>query len=609
MPPGDWGGWGGGGNRPLRAQDPWAAFHRSLAIAKPVRVILFIGLLATLVGVYLEQQPPRIYQYTIDTVIGKGHYHALTQVIIYYLAIILVGQAIGSLSGYWMSVAGQRVLHNLRVTVYDHYQKLALAYYDNKRIGDLLSRVTNDISQVENLIVGTANALLRQACGIAFSLYFMLHYNVHLTLLVLIPAPILGISTYYFSRRIRATYRNIREMTGQLSAKLQENLAGMRVIKAFSREPIEHELVSERSLALFSANLRTSRMSSLFYPAISTVSATGTVMVLGVGAYLISRGHFTIGALTAFTMYVRNFYQPIGDFIRSFDSVQRALAAGERIFEVLDTPVEIDDPPRPTPLPAVRGEVEFRDVSFRYATGDSVLNGVSVLAHPGECIALVGQSGAGKTSFVNLIPRFYDVTGGAVAIDGVDVRAVAQCDLRRFIALVLQETFLFSGTVRENLRFGRLSASDAELEDAAHAANAHEFIIRLPDGYDTEIGERGVKLSGGQKQRLAIARAILANPRILILDEATSSVDSYSEFLIHQALDRLMRGRTTFIIAHRLSTVRNATQILVLDDGLIVERGTHAELLESKGPYAAMYLQQFTVDAPPDATAVEEIAS
>jgi subfamily B ATP-binding cassette protein MsbA len=295
-------------------------------------------------------------------------------------------------------------------------------------------------------------------------------------------------------------------------------------------------------------------------------------------------------------MYVNNFYQPVGDFIRTFDSIQRSLASGERIFEVLDSRPEIEDPPNPIPLQRLRGEVEFQHVSFRYATGEEVLHDVNVRALPGQRVALVGQSGAGKSSFINLIPRFYDATQGRVLVDGIDVRDVGQSDLRSHIALVLQETFLFSGSVKDNLLFGRPDATDEEVIEAAKVANAHEFIQCLEEGYETQVGERGVRLSGGQKQRLAIARAVLADPRILILDEATSSVDSESEFLIHQALDRLMIGRTTFIIAHRLSTVRTADTILVLEGGAIVEHGGHDELVDADGRYAQMYRQQYWLD-------------
>lgn len=583
----------GGGFGPRRAKDPWKAFRQSLPLARPLLPILSLGLISTAVGVYLSAQPPRIYQYTIDTVIGQKHFQALPTVILIYVGILLVGQVIGSLSGYWMSVAGQRLLHSLRMALYDHFQALSVSYYDTKRTGDLLSRVTNDVNQVEGMIVNTSNALLRQICGVGFAVYYMWHYQSTLMWLILIPTPIIGFGLYYFTRRIRVIYRSIREATGQLSAKLQENLSGIRVIKAFSREPIEHAQVNETSDFLLQANLRASRMNSFFYPAIQMISATGTVIVLGVGTILIAKGHFTIGALTLFSMYVSQFYQPIGDFIRTFDSIQRALASGERIFEVLESTPEIMDAQQTIPLDTARGEVTFQNVFFRYLTGEEVLHDVSVTARPGEVVALVGQSGAGKTSFISLIPRFYDVTGGCIAIDGIDVRQLSQRDLRRQIAMVLQETFLFNGTIRDNLRFGRLTATNEEMESAAQAANAHEFIIRLEEGYDTQIGERGVKLSGGQKQRLAIARAILADPRILILDEATSSVDSHSEFLIHQALDRLMEGRTTFIIAHRLSTVRMADQILVLENGAIMERGTHDNLIECNGLYAEMCRQQF----------------
>lgn len=586
--------WGGMG--PRRPQDFRAALRKSLKWARPLLPILLFGLACTMAGVFLSQQPPRIIQYTIDTVLGAERYHLLWRVIVLYAGIVVLGQVIGAASGYWMNVAGQRLLHTLRMALYDHFQRLSLSYYDDKRVGDLTSRVTGDVNQLESMIIQTSNSLVRQAFGVGLALYYMMSYNWQLALLVLIPIPILWVSLYAFTRRVRVIYRSIRESTGQLSAKLMENLSGMSVIKAFNREEQEHAAVDETSRFLLSENLRASRMTSVFYPAIHTLTTFGTVMVLGVGAWLISRDLFTVGKLTAFLMYVGSFYNPVGDFIRTFDSIQRALASGERIFEVLDTTPEIQDPVESVLIETLRGEVEFRHVSFRYATGEQVLHDVNVHALPGQRVALVGQSGAGKSSFVYLIPRFYDATEGCVLIDGIDVRCLRQSDLRRHIALVLQETFLFSGSVRENLLFGRPGASDEEVVEAAKAANAHEFIERLEEGYDTQIGERGVRLSGGQKQRLAIARAVLADPRILILDEATSSVDSESEFLIHQALDRLMVGRTTFIIAHRLSTVRSADTILVLEGGNIVESGDHGELVDADGRYAQMYRQQYWLD-------------
>jgi len=486
--------WGGVG--PRKPQDARRAFKRCMEWARPLMPILVFGLVCAFAGVYLSQQPPRIIQYTIDNVIGHERYNLLGRVILLYIGILVLGQIIGSASGYWMTVAGQRLLHTLRMALYDHFQSLSVGYYEDKRTGDLVARVTHDVNHVEGLIVGSSVSLVRQVFGVGLAFYYMLTYNWQLALLVLIPIPILGISLYVFTRRIRVVYRSIRESMGGLSAKLIENLAGIQVIKAFNRESQEHDVVEGISHHLLSENIRASRMTSIFFPAIHTVSSMGTVVVLGVGAYLISHGLFTVGELAAYLIYVSNFYQPIGDFIRTSDAIQRALASGERIFEVLDTKPSVEDPPKPIPLRTIRGEVEFRNVSFRYPTGEEVLSGVNVHALPGQRVALVGKSGAGKSSFISLIPRFYDVTEGTVLIDGIDVRDVRQSDLRRHIALVLQETFLFDGTIRDNLLFGRPTATDEELTSAAKAANAHEFIERLEDGYDTQIGERGVRLSG-----------------------------------------------------------------------------------------------------------------
>jgi len=589
------------GPRQLTPKDPWKALRRCLAWARPHRLIMVIGLISTFAGVFLGQLPPRIYQYTIDDVITKGQYAQLIPVVALYIGLLVFGQVIGALSGYWMGVAGQRLMHDLRMELYEQYQALSLSYFDNKRVGDLLARVTGDINQLEGLIINTGNTVIQQVFGMSFALAFMCSYNGTLTLLVLIPVPLLAVGAFYYTRTVRPMYRAMRDGFGELNAKLAENLSGIRVIKAFNREAHERAQVEQSSRHLVDLNIRASRISTLYYPLNALLRNLGLVVVLGIGAWLIrttsgSLHPFTIGALTAFLMYVGNFYSPVEGFIRTYDSIQRSLAAGERIFEVLDETPQVRDPEEPTPLASIHGEVTFRDVAFRYATGEEVLRDVNVQVPPGQRVALVGQSGAGKTSFINLIPRFYDVLEGQVLIDGVDVRAVRQRELRQHMALVLQETFLFNGTVRENLQFGRQDAGTDDIIAAAQAANAHEFIARLAEGYDTQIGERGVKLSGGQKQRLAIARAVLADPRILILDEATSSVDSESEFLIHQALVHLMEGRTTFIIAHRLSTIRSADVILVLENGRIVESGNHDTLYAADGVYAQMYRQQFWLD-------------
>jgi ABC-type multidrug transport system fused ATPase/permease subunit len=594
-------GGGGGGFRHgadlPKAKNPWKSLHRIIPWVAPFWPILVFGFLCMFLNTFASMQPPRLFQHMIDHTLKGAHYEEIPRMILLLLGVYLSIQLTGFLRTYWLHVAGQKMLHGLRRRLYEHFQKLSLTFYDNRQTGDLMSRMTSDIEQIENIMVHGLDVLVMGLFGMILAFYYMFGYNRELALLVLIPIPVIAVSIFFFSGKVRAIYRGIRDRIGAMNAKLQENLSGIRVIKAFSREETELAHVTETSEQVLHMNIRGIRLWTSFGPAMGLLGMVGSLIVFGVGAYQVKAGLMEVGALVAFLLFVNNFYQPIGQLFGFFDSIQRSLAGADRILEVLDTVPDVADPADPVALDDVRGEVEFRNVTFSYAsTGEVVLCDVNVTARPGERIALVGRSGAGKSSFINLIPRFYDAMEGSVLIDGIDVRTMRQTDLRKYIALVLQETFLFNGSVRENLRYGKLDATDEELEDAAQIANAHEFIVRLHDGYDTEIGERGVKLSGGQKQRLAIARAVLADPRILILDEATSSVDSESEFLIHQALDRLMEGRTTFIIAHRLSTIRNADIILVLENGVIVERGSHNELLRADGPYARMYRQQFWLD-------------
>jgi len=594
-------GGGGGGFRHgvdlPKAKNPWQSLNRILPWIMPFWPILVFGFVCMFLNTYVSMQPPRLIQHMTDSTLMGKHYEEIPRMILLLLGVFVATQLTGFLRTYWLHVAGQKMLHNLRRRLYEHFQKLSLTFYDNQQTGDLMSRMTSDVEQIENIMVHGLDVLVIGLFSMILAFDYMFGYNRLLALLVLIPIPFIAVSIYFFSGKVRTIYRSIRDRIGDMNAKLQDNLSGIRVIKAFSREETELEHVSGTSAQVLHMNILGIRLWTSFGPAMGLLGMVGSLIVFGVGAYQVKAGVMKVGELFAFIMFVNNFYSPIGQLFNFFDSIQRSLAAGDRILEVLDTEPDVADPPDPLPLEEIRGEVEFRDVTFSYiSTGEVVLREVNVTARPGERIALVGRSGAGKSSFINLIPRFYDAMNGCILVDGIDVRTVCQTTLRRHIALVLQETFLFNGSVRENLRYGKLDATDAELEEAAKIANAHEFIIRLQNGYETEIGERGVKLSGGQKQRLAIARAVLANPRILILDEATSSVDSESEFLIHQALDRLMEGRTTFIIAHRFSTIRNANVILVLENGVIIERGTHAALLRADGHYARMYRQQFWLD-------------
>ncbi|HEX2950971.1 MAG TPA: ABC transporter ATP-binding protein [Armatimonadota bacterium] len=584
------------GGTPAHAKNPWQGFKRVLPWIKPFWPEVVIGLVCMGLSTYMLSQPPLIIRRIIDDAVGGHHYEQTTRLVINLLLIFAGGTLFGFLRTYLLHVAGQRLLHDLRVKLYVHFQTLSLAYYDSRQTGDLMSRMVGDVEQVEHLLEHGMDILLMGLFGMGLALYYIWGMSPVLALVVLIPVPVIAVSIFFFSRTMRSVYRKIRDRVGDLNAKLQDNISGIRVIKAFNRERIEESHISHESTEVLAMNVRGIRLWSSFGPAMSFVGYIGSVLVVGVGLVQASRGLLTAGELSACWLYVTNFYQPIGNLFNFFDSIQRSLAAAERLFEVLDTVPDIQDAKDPQPMGDIHGEVEFEHVSFKYATGEEVLHDITMHAKPGERIALVGRSGAGKSSFVNLIPRFYEVLDGRVLVDGIDVRAVRQEDLRKNIALVLQETFLFNGSVRDNLKFGKVAATDEELIAAAKAANAHEFIEKLPDGYDTEIGERGVKLSGGQRQRLSIARAVLANPRILILDEATSSVDSESEFLIHHALEQLMEGRTTFIIAHRLSTIKHADCILVLEDGGIAERGTHDELVQRDGLYAQMYRQQFWLD-------------
>ena len=543
----------------------------------------------------IELVPPLVQRRIVDEVIGRRDLEQLA-VLIGILVGSYVIQELGAFGdNYVRHVLGERFILDLRVSLYAYLQRLSLSFFERTSTGELMSRVTNDVSVLEHFVThGTAltavNAL--RLVGAAVVLFVL---DWRLALWVLAPVPVLAVGLRLFNTRVRPIYRRARDRLGDINAQLQDSLAGMQVIQAFGQEERQLVRFGAESESYYRAQVSGIRYWSSFFPAMSFVASVGAVIVLGQGAVRAVRGDLSLGTLVAFMSYLHLLYGPVRSLVEVDNVFQQAIAAGERIFELFDERPEITDAPVPVDPGTIEGSVTFEDVHFQYSTGDPVLHDVTFHVAPGEMVALVGRSGAGKTSIANLICRFYDPTQGRILLDGQDLRTVSLAGLRSQIAVVLQDTFLFNATVRENLCYGKPDASDAELIEAATAAFAHDFISELPAGYDTEIGERGVRLSGGQKQRLALARAILADPRILILDEATSSVDAEAEYLIQQALESVLKGRTSLVIAHRLSTIRNADKIIALEEGRIIEVGDHQELLDRNGLYSQLYRRQLAL--------------
>ncbi|MEE8385495.1 MAG: ABC transporter ATP-binding protein, partial [Dehalococcoidia bacterium] len=499
---------------------------------------------------------------------------------------------------YTLSWVSQRVLATLRAQLFRHLQVLSLGYHDTHIVGVTISRVINDVAVINQLLSEGLITFVGDLLVLVGIIVVMLSMSPRLALLSFSVLPLMVLATALFARRAQVAFRHTRARIAAVVGDLAEDISGMRVIQAFAREDISREHFDEVNRANREAHVMAMSLSFVFLPSVEFLGMLATAVVLWFGGRAVAQGELTLGVMVAFLAYVSRFFQPIRELSQLYTTMQAAMAGGERVLALLDTEPQVADAPDAVEMPPIVGRVELRDVSFSYRGETRVLHQVNLTVEPGQTVALVGPTGAGKTSIANLIARFYDVTEGVVLIDGVDVRQVGQRSLRRQMGLVPQDPFLFSGAIADNIRFGCPDALDSAVEEASRLANAHKFITALPNAYDTAILEGGVNLSVGQRQLICIARAVLAGPRILILDEATSSVDTVTEMLIQQALRRLLTGRTAIVIAHRLSTIRHADIICVVDGGRIVERGRHEELLAQGGIYRELYERQFVDTAP-----------
>ncbi len=563
---------------------------RILSYLKPYwRRVVFLYL-ALFTGLGLQLYIPRLIGRAIDAGIVSRNEAYLIRVAAIIIALALLQGLFAYLRSYLVISLAERVGYDMRNQLYEQFQRLSFSFYDRSQTGQLMSRATDDINNIRGMLMMGMRALVIAVATLIAVTAILLWYDWQLALVALSTMPFLVWWSVRFGITIRPLFGQVQQQFGVMTSALQENIAGARVVRSFAQEARESARFESELEELFARNLRAAKRWSLSYPLMLLLSGLSTGAVLWFGGYRVLTGALSIGTLIAFNLYIWLMAEPVRWLGWVVNRIARAIASGDRIFEILDTKPAIVERPGAIDLRPMRGEVRFDGVTFAYAgAGRDALSAMSFAARPGETIALLGPTGSGKSTIINLLPRFYDVTGGRILIDGYDVRDLTLKSLRDQIGTVLQETFLFSVSVRENIAYGRPETSFEEIVAAARAARAHDFIMALPEGYDTKLGERGVNLSGGQKQRLAIARALLMDPRILILDDATSSVDSETEYLIQQALHELMEGRTSFVIAQRLSTVKEADQILVLRDGRIVERGTHIELLQRGGFYSEIY--------------------
>ena len=568
-------------------------YKRLLMYIKPYIKRLILALFCIVMAAGANLYLPWIIKDMIDDVLMSKNMMMLNLIAVGILVVMFVRGVFYYGQSYLVSYVGQRVIIDVRSILFRKFQRMPLAYFDRQQTGTVMSYITNDVAAMQSAIVDNLIDLVTEASILIGSLCMMMYLDWKLSMLTLMTIPLVGYAMKIFGRKLKSSGSVIQERMADITSMLQESISAIRVVKSFVREAYEIKRFERQNILNFQAAMKNVKLTSLLTPTVEFLAAIAVTFIVWFGGYEVVNGVITAGELVAFLTYAVNLANPVKRLARVYGAIQRAMAAAERVFNVMDMEEKITDKEDAKKLPQIQGEVVFDGVTFGYKEGQYALEDINIQAKPGEMIALVGPSGSGKSTIANLIPRFYDVEAGSISIDGYDIREVTADSLREQIGLVPQETMLFSTNVLENIRYGRLDATDEEVQQATVAANADEFIRELPEGYETKQGERGLNLSGGQRQRIAIARAILKNPRVLILDEATSALDTESEKIVQEALDKLMIGRTSFVIAHRLSTIFNADQIYVVENGHVREHGTHEELLAKGGLYSNLYNIQF----------------